>query len=295
MSKLRDKIQIQDQDSEEVEIDLLELFQYFRSQILILIIALLVGGVAAGAITHFLITPKYQATSKLYVVSASNNKIVDLNDLNIGTSLSEDYTELIKIRPILEDVIKDCNLDYEYEELLEMLTIAPVGETRILAITVESTSAKEAMTIANSVAATAVTYLPKLMETTAPNIAEKAVLPEGPCSPNLVKNITIGAIGMLVLVMAVLTVLFLMDDTMRSAEEVEKAFGVMPLTVIPEGDIAEISDKREKRSLRRRRKLTKSARKPESKRKKTIRSKNKTNNAESTALMQSIKTKQTVR
>ena len=40
MSKLRDKIQIQDQDSEEVEIDLLELFQYFRSQILILIIAL---------------------------------------------------------------------------------------------------------------------------------------------------------------------------------------------------------------------------------------------------------------
>ena len=233
MSKLRDKIQIQDQDSEEVEIDLLELFQYFRSQILILIIALLVGGVAAGAITHFLITPKYQATSKLYVVSASNNKIVDLNDLNIGTSLSEDYTELIKIRPILEDVIKDCNLDYEYEELLGMLTIAPVGETRILAITVESTSAKEAMTIANSVAATAVTYLPKLMETTAPNIAEKAVL----------------------------TVVFLMDDTMRSAEEVEKAFGVMPLTVIPEGDIAEISDKREEEIAKEKKKAHKERKK----------------------------------
>ena len=267
MSKLRDKIQIQDQDSEEVEIDLLELFQYFRSQILILIIALLVGGVAAGAITHFLITPKYQATSKLYVVSASNNKIVDLNDLNIGTSLSEDYTELIKIRPILEDVIKDCNLDYEYEELLEMLTIAPVGETRILAITVESTSAKEAMTIANSVAATAVTYLPKLMETTAPNIAEKAVLPEGPCSPNLVKNIAIGAIGMLVLVMAVLTV-FLMDDTMRSAEEVEKAFGVMPLTVIPEGDIAEISDKREEEIAKEKKKAHKERKKARKQKKK---------------------------
>lgn len=261
MSKLRDKIQIQDQDSEDVEIDLLELFQYFRSQILILIIALLVGGVGAGAITHFLITPKYQATSKLYVVSASNNKIVDLNDLNIGTSLSEDYTELIKIRPILEDVIKDCDLDYDYEQLLGMLTIAPVGETRILAITVESTSAKEAMTIANSVAATAVTYLPKLMETTAPNIAEKAVLPEGPCSPNLIKNTAIGAVGMLVLVMAVLTVLFLMDDTMRTAEEVEKAFGVMPLTVIPEGDIAEISDKREEEIAKEKKKAHKERKK----------------------------------
>ena len=168
---------------------------------------------------------------------------------------------MIKIRPILEDVIKDCNLDYEYEELLGMLTIAPVGETRILAITVESTSAKEAMTIANSVAATAVTYLPKLMETTAPNIAEKAVLPEGPCSPNLVKNTAIGAIGMLVLVMAVLTVLFLMDDTMRSAEEVEKAFGVMPLTVIPEGDIAEISDKREEEIAKEKKKAHKERKK----------------------------------
>ena len=142
-----------------------------------------------------------------------------------------------------------------------MLTIAPVGETRILAITVESTSAKEAMTIANSVAATAVTYLPKLMETTAPNIAEKAVLPEGPCSPNLVTNTAIGAIGMLVLVMAVLTVLFLMDDTMRSAEEVEKAFGVMPLTVIPEGDIAEISDKREEEIAKEKKKAHKERKK----------------------------------
>ena len=99
------------------------------------------------------------------------------------------------------------------------------------------------------------------METTAPNIAEKAVLPEGPCSPNLVKNTAIGAIGMLVLVMAVLTVLFLMDDTMRSAEEVEKAFGVMPLTVIPEGDIAEISDKREEEIAKEKKKAHKERKK----------------------------------
>lgn len=261
MSKIRDKVQIQEEKNEDSEIDLLELLQYFRSQILILIIAFLIGGIVAGAITHFVIKPKYQATSKLYVVSASNNKIVDLNDLNIGTSLSEDYTELIKIRPIIEDVIKDCNLSYEYEELVGMLTIAPVGETRILAITVESTSAKEAMTIANSVAATAVTYLPKLMETTAPNIAENAVMPEAPSSPNLIKNTAIGAMGMLVIAMAVLTVFFLMDDTMRTAEEVEKAFGVMPLTVIPEGDIAEISDKREEEILKQKKKSRRERRK----------------------------------
>ena len=97
------------------------------------------------------------------MVSASNDSVIDLTDLNLGTSLSEDYAELIKIRPILEEVIKDYDLSYTYEDLVKMLTIAPVGDTRILSISVESTSAEEAQKIANKLADKAVTYLPKLI------------------------------------------------------------------------------------------------------------------------------------
>lgn len=91
----------------------------------------------------------------------------------------------------------------------------------------------------------AVTYLPKLMDTAAPNIAEKAIVPPEPSSPNLIINTLLGAFGFLAVALIVLTVLYLRDDTMRTAEDVEKAFGIMPLTVIPEGDIASISDKKE--------------------------------------------------
>ena len=146
-----------------MEIDLLDLFQFFKSRFLILLVVLLLGAVLAGGITKFLITPKYTATSKLYMVSASNDSVIDLTDLNLGTSLSEDYAELIKIRPILEEVIKDYDLSYTYEDLVKMLTIAPVGDTRILSISVESTSAEEAQKIANKLADKAVTYLPKLI------------------------------------------------------------------------------------------------------------------------------------
>ena len=38
----------------------------------------------------------------------------------------------------------------------------------------------------------------------------------------------------------------LMDDSLNTAEDVEKEFGIMPFTVIPEGDIEEISDEVEK-------------------------------------------------
>lgn len=233
MNQIADK-QAKEQN-EEMEIDLLELFFYLKSKAVFLIGAFVMGAVLAGLVTMFCITPKYQATAKLYMVSASSDSIVDLTDLNLGTSLSEDYEELLKIRPIFEEVIEELSLSYTYEELLKMTTIATIGKTRLLAITAESTSPAEAKEIANSLAGKAVTYVPEVMETSTPNIAEPAIVPKKKSSPSLAKNTVIGAVAFMLVTAAFFTVRLLMDDTFHSAEDVEKAFGIMPLTVIPEG------------------------------------------------------------
>lgn len=247
------------QMEEEIEIDLVELIYYFRSKLVTIIVTFLIGALGAGIITYFFITPKYQATSKLYMVSASSDSVVDLTDLNLGTSLSSDYEQLLKIRPIFEEIIEEEKLNYTYEELLEMVTMETLEDTRILTVTVTSIVPEEAQKIANDLAEKAVTYLPELMETSAPNIAEHAIYPESPSSPNLIKNTMIGAAAGLVCALGLLTVFFVMDDTVKSAEDVEKNFGVMPLTVIPEGEIDSISDKAEKeinrKKRRRRRKI----------------------------------------
>ena len=107
--------QLTEQNSEETEIDLLEIFYLLRAKLVWLILAFVIGGVIAGSITHFLITPKYTATAKMYMISASSGSVLDLSDFNIGTSLSQDYTELIKIRPVFNEVIDNLNLDMEYE------------------------------------------------------------------------------------------------------------------------------------------------------------------------------------
>ena len=62
--------------------------------------------------------------------------------------------------------------------------------------------------------------------------------------------------GALVLVLGILTFLYITDDTMKSAEDVEKEFGIMPLTVIPEGNVESISDDKE-REIRRQKKRQK--------------------------------------
>ncbi len=72
------------------------------------------------------------------------------------------------------------------------------------------------------------------------------MVPDEPSSPNLAKNIILGAVVAMLLVAVIFVVRMLMDDSLNTAEDVEKEFGIMPFTVIPEGDIEEISDEVEK-------------------------------------------------
>ena len=100
-----------------------------------------------------------------------------------------------------------------------MVSISTVSDTRVVSVTTTSSDPDEARDISNSIADMAVTYLPKLMETNAPNIAERAIRPERKSSPSLVKNTAIGAMICLILALAVITVFYLLDDTLATAED----------------------------------------------------------------------------
>jgi capsular polysaccharide biosynthesis protein len=244
----------------EREIDLAQLFGFYMSRLPLLIIALIVGALIAGAYTYFMVPDKYTATSKMYMVSASSDAVVNLSDLNLGSSLSNDYVELMKSRPVIEDVIDKLELPYTYEQTLGMISLGVVTNTRIVQISVESKSPREAMNIANQVARTAKVQLPKVMEAPSPTIVEDAVLPVRRSSPSLSRNVIIGAMVLLVLVIGVLTVMYMQDDTIKSSEDMEKKLGIMPLATIPEGVIEGIvkeDDKEDNRKSLRRRGKTK--------------------------------------
>lgn len=236
MKQQLEKININDKE-DEIEINLLDLFNYYRKKILFVIAGFLIGAILAGIGTKFLITPKYTATAKVYMVSASKNSVVNLADLSIGTSLSEDYAELLHVRPIIEAISAENDLGYSYEQLNGMIDISTVEDTRIMKISATSTKPEEAKIVANALAEKAVTEIPKLMGTTSPNIAERAITPKYKSSPSLKKNVMVGALGGMVIVLAIFTFLFITDDTIKTEEDVEKYLGIIPLTVIPDGNV----------------------------------------------------------
>ena len=237
MNQQQKDIEVRDRLDGEMEIDLLELLAYYSGRLIWIVLGFLAGALAAGLITFYLITPQYTATSKMYMVSSSSQSVVDLTDLNIGQSLSKDYVELLKTRPIIESVIEEQGLDYNYSELLSMLSMSTVSDTRIIAIRATSKDPEEAMNIANALADKGVKELPKLMETPQPHIAEYAIIPINPSSPSLTKNIMIGALIGMIIMLGLFTIQFMLDDTFKTADDIEREFGVIPLTVIPEGKI----------------------------------------------------------
>lgn len=245
MNETKETTQVIEDDA--VEIDLVELFYYLRHKLIWLILVFLLGGTITGLISYYLLTPKYEATAKVYMVSASTDSLINLSDLNLGTSLSEDYEEMLRIRPVYEKITEQLKLDYEYEDFLKLIDISTVGNTRVLQITVETEDPEESKNIANLLADHAENYLPELMETSEPNVAEYAILPEKPSSPDILKNTIIGAFVALLLLGGSFTVRFVMDDTFKSAEDVDHVFGIMPLTVIPESDIKDLRGKKRKK------------------------------------------------
>ena len=220
---------------ETLEIDLLELLRLLQQHLLWIVLFLLIGAVAAGLATRYLITPLYVATSKLYIVSASNDSVVNLSDLQVGASLTHDYEELVLGRPMLESVIANLELEgMSVSQVSGMVRVSNPSNTRILNITVTSPDPMQAMEIANEMARLAIEWLPEVMKSNEPTLAEDAVLPVSPSSPSMARNVAIGAMASAALYCAFIIVQYLMNDSIRNSEDFERFFGFAPLASVPE-------------------------------------------------------------
>ena len=244
--------QIVQRPGAEDEIDLVELFYLLWGHAWQIILCLVLGAGLALGYTKLLVTPLYQATSSIYIVSASNNSVVNLTDLQIGAQLTADYQELILSRPLLEDVIENLELTNGEGEpmstaaLSRMITITNTDDTRILKVTVTSPDPQESADIANELIDQACIYLPQIMETEEPNLVEEAIPPTQKSSPSTAKNVMLGGLLGACLACGVLVLRYLMNDTFVTPDDVVKYLGVQPLAVIPEADLGDFNDKKRK-------------------------------------------------
>lgn len=222
-----------EQVNEEATIDLRALFSAIWDKIVIIILA----GVALACVaflgTKLLITPTYDSTTKIYVVNSQTDSAITYSDVQLGSQLTKDYMELVKSRPVVEGVIAELGLEDTYEELCSKISVANAADTRILAITVTDENPRMAQNIANQLRGAVAEQIQEVMRVDEVTVVEEANLPDRAARPSAFKNFVIGGFVGVFLVIAVVVLIFVMDDRIKTQEDVEKYLQLGILGTIP--------------------------------------------------------------
>lgn len=240
------------QSNDEIEIDLMEIIRLMLKRLWIIVLAGITVGLAALAVTILFITPKYQSTTKMYVLSKQNGDTLTNSDMQTSLSLTKDYAVMIKSRTVTEGVISQLGLDMNHSQLLSKLTVSTSTDTRILAITVEDEDPYMACQIANAVRDVAANHIKNVMDIDAVNIVESANIPDTKSSPSLSKNGIIGGMAGCMLAAIIILINYMINDTIQTQEDVEKYLQLSVLGTIPL--IENGKKERKKKSKGRRRK-----------------------------------------
>ena len=218
-------------NNDEIEIDLVELFHVLMRKLWVIVACLLAGAVLAGAVTKLFITPKYEARSMIYILGKDMS--VSGVNLQLSKQLTVDFEILAKSRPVLNEVIDGLKLDYTVAELEEMISVENPSDSSILQMIVTSADPKEAAAISNKMADAVADAVAEVMVTDKPSTVENAVVPKKPTSPNLLKNTAIGGLLGAFAAAGLIILLHLMDDTVKTEEDVKKYLQMNVLASVP--------------------------------------------------------------
>ncbi|HEL2440660.1 TPA: capsular biosynthesis protein CpsC [Streptococcus suis] len=221
------------QESNTIEIDVLSLLKtIWRKKFFILVTAVLGAGLAF-VYSSFLVTPQYDSTTRIYVVSQNVEAGAGLTnqELQAGTYLVKDYKEIILSQDVLTQVATELNLN---ENLKEKVSVSIPVDTRIVSISVRDADPNEAARIANSLRTFAAQKIVEVTKVSDVTTLEEAVPAEQPSTPNTKRNIAIGILAGGMLAVSLIVIIEVLDDRVKRPQDVEEVMGMTLLGVVPD-------------------------------------------------------------
>ena len=217
---------------DELEIDLKSLFfELLNNWIMIVVSTILVAAIMF-CYSKFMITPQYQSTSELYVLSSSTS-ITSLADIQVGTYMTRDYVVVVTGRPVLEQVIKNLDLNMSYRTLRGKIRVNNPDDTRIIQMTITDADPNRAKLIADEMAEVSSAFIAEKMDQDAPSIISYGYADGGAVSPSVSRNTMLGAIIGAVIAVAIVVISHLLNDTIMTAEDAERKLGLNVLGTLP--------------------------------------------------------------
>ena len=236
--------------NDEIEIDLLEVIGVLLRYWWVIIGTGIIFGAVALAFTKFAIVPQYRSVTKMYVLNRQSEDMLTNADLQAASLLTKDYAELIKSRTVAEAVCDEMHLNLTPEELSSKISVSTPSDARVISIAVIDPSPEMARDLANEVRNKAAQHIQMVMNTEAVNVVDMANLPTSKYSPSLRKNGMMAGMVGVVLAGAIILLRYMLNDTVKTAEDVERYLGLSTLGSIPVTKSASSRKKKVKKSPR---------------------------------------------
>ncbi|HFU3939864.1 TPA: YveK family protein [Streptococcus suis] len=221
------------QEMNTIEIDILLLLKtIWRKKFLIILTALFGAGIAF-VYSSFLVTPQFDSTTRIYVVSQNVEAGAGLTsqELQAGTYLVKDYKEIILSQDVLTQVATELNLK---ESLKEKISVSIPVDTRIVSISVRDADPNEAARIANSLRTFAAQKIVEVTKVSDVTTLEEAVPAEEPTTPNTKRNIILGLLAGGILATGIILAMEVLDDRVKRPQDIEEVMGLTLLGVVPD-------------------------------------------------------------
>lgn len=231
---------------DEIEIDIKELCYEVLGHWKVIVLSTIIVGLIAFVISRYMITPQYESTSRLFVLSKSTS-ITSLADIQTGSSLTNDYMVVVKGRTVLEQVIHNLSLDETYEELSEKITLNNPSDSRILEISVKDPDPERARQITDEMARVASAFIAEKMDQDAPTTIQNGYADGVAVSPNVGKNTVIGAALGLLLALTIVVIAYIMNDTITTTDDIEQKLNIHVLGALPLEEKTELNKKNRKK------------------------------------------------
>lgn len=208
------------------EISIKDLFKFILKNIIVILIISFIFAFAAFIYSSYIKVPLYETNTTLLLTkptdSITGSTTIDQNDINLNQKLVSTYSELIKSKRVLNQVINDLELDYKVNELAKLITVESVQNTEILKISVKNEDANLAGIIANKTAEVFSNEVVEIYKINNISIIDEATTPKVVANNTTTKDVILSFILGAGLAIIILFVIYYFDDTIKNSDNLEE-------------------------------------------------------------------------
>ena len=199
----------------------------------VILSTIIVSLIIAVVYTTVFVTPKYASVAKIIVFNKQETN--NANDLELSSSLylAKDFQEILTDKLVLSQVSAKLGNKYTQSQLKSFISIENPQSTRIIVITALTPDPEDSKKIVDAVCEVSQASLVELMGLNRITLISNGDISQTPAEPNLGNNALISLIIGLAAGIIFVLIIYITDNKVTCAEDVERLFDMSVLATIP--------------------------------------------------------------